>query len=159
MARTFGRGLYGLWRFYSTRGKRTKVYIGVALSLFVLFLVFGTISGFIRDWVIVSTVTGTISDKYSRRVANDTHETYHIYVKYADGSDETFHNRDSFWRWKWSSADYFNRLERGKTYKMTVTGIRFPFFSWFRNIVSFEEVTPQGAESKSERHGPTQRQG
>lgn len=48
---------------------------------------------------------------------------------------EVFQNTDSWLYFKFSSADYQNKLDPSKTYKVKVAGWRIPFFSSYRNIV------------------------
>ena len=52
---------------------------------------------------------------------------------------EVFENTDSFLFFKFDSSDYQNKLKKGKTYKVKVTGWRIPFISTYRNIVKIIE--------------------
>lgn len=71
-------------------------------------------------------------------------DVFMVDVRYQNGSIEVFQNRDAKWWLKFNSADIQARLQEGKTYRMTVTGWRVGFFSWFRNIVSATEVPSSG---------------
>jgi len=61
------------------------------------------------------------------------------YVVYTDS--EVFINKDSFWFFKFNSSDIQNQLNNNtnKPVTLTVTGIRFGFFSWYRNIVGVDQ--------------------
>ncbi|PCJ96645.1 MAG: hypothetical protein COA52_01180 [Hyphomicrobiales bacterium] len=61
------------------------------------------------------------------------------YIIYTDG--EVFENTDSWLFFKFNSADVYNELKLNTTYDVKVTGLRFPFFSWKRNIVKVESKT------------------
>lgn len=62
------------------------------------------------------------------------------YVIYTD--DEVFENKDNYYFFKFASSDMQNVMmkkeETKETVVLTVTGIRLPFLSWYRNIVSVE---------------------
>lgn len=49
---------------------------------------------------------------------------------------ETFANEDSWLALKFNSSDVYGRIKDGQTCSFTVTGLRFPLFSWYRNILS-----------------------
>lgn len=53
---------------------------------------------------------------------------------------EVFQNRDNWVFGKFNSSDYQVRIKEGKTYKFHVAGWRVPMFSWYRNIINYEEV-------------------
>lgn len=55
--------------------------------------------------------------------------------------DEVLENTDTVWYWKYNSSDIYSLIEPGKTYKFRVYGFRIYFFSWYRNIISVEEVS------------------
>lgn len=47
-------------------------------------------------------------------------------------------NEDSMWRGKYDSADVWQDLKVGETYKLHVVGYRIPFLSQFPNVLSVE---------------------
>lgn len=51
-----------------------------------------------------------------------------------------FENTDDWWFFKWDSSDVQNGLKPGKRFKVRYAGIRWPFFSWYPNIISAEEI-------------------
>ena len=65
-------------------------------------------------------------------------ENGHKYMVYCKG--EVLSNEDSWIFLKFSSADLYNELEKGKTYKCTIAGWRIPFFSMTENIIDAELV-------------------
>ena len=51
---------------------------------------------------------------------------------------ETFEDVDAWYFRKWNSSDVYGALEIGKTYNLKVSGVRWRFMSWYRNIVEIE---------------------
>ena len=56
------------------------------------------------------------------------------------GKNEVYQNTDMFIIGKLNSSDFYRDIEVGKTYKLKVVGRRVPLFSWYRNIIEFDEV-------------------
>lgn len=81
--------------------------------------------------------SATITVTRVERVAESTGARYMIYT-----SDEQFENTDSVVFWKWNSADVYQSIEEGKTYRVRVAGWRIPILSMFRNVLEVEEVDP-----------------
>lgn len=74
----------------------------------------------------------TVKDKESIST-----EYGHKYLIYCEG--EVLSNEDSFVYFKFNSADVYNRIERGKTYKCRIAGWRVPFLSMTENIIEVLE--------------------
>ncbi len=106
--------------------------------LLVAFILISTISGFVSDRVITENIGGTVNDTYIKRY--DDRDIFHVVIIKDNGETEIFQNRDSFWWWKYDSADIQHKitLAKNKPCRLTVTGWRWPFMSWFRNIVKYE---------------------
>ena len=66
--------------------------------------------------------------------ARDKVPVYKIFA--AEG---VYESRDSLYQGKWDSADVYGRLQPGKSYRVHVCGLRWPFFSMFPNIVRVHE--------------------
>lgn len=79
------------------------------------------------------TVDITVKDKERITIGNSENisSKFIIYSK-----NEVFENTDSWLFFKFNSADYQNKLEVGRTYKVKVAGWRIPFLSMYRNVVS-----------------------
>ncbi len=60
------------------------------------------------------------------------------YLVFTDG--EVFEITDSLMFLRWDSSDLYGRMEAGKTYRVRVAGWRVQPLSWYRNIISAEEV-------------------
>ena len=60
------------------------------------------------------------------------------YMVYTD--NEVFTNIDEFWFFKFNSSDVNNKLLplTGQTAKIKVSGMRFSWFSWYRNVISVQ---------------------
>ena len=54
--------------------------------------------------------------------------------------NETFENTDRLIFFKFNSSDIYGMIREGGTYKAKVAGVRIPILSWYRNIVSVEEI-------------------
>lgn len=72
----------------------------------------------------------------TERVTNNNGEgsRYLIFTK-----TETFENTDRLVIWKFNSSDIYGTLKANQYYQAKVVGVRVPFLSWYRNIVSIEE--------------------
>ena len=53
---------------------------------------------------------------------------------------ETFENTDRLVLLKFNSSDLYGSIKPDKSYQAKVVGLRIPFLSWYRNIVSIEET-------------------
>jgi len=70
----------------------------------------------------------------AERVVDGNSSRYLIFTE-----KETFENTDSIAFFKFNSSDIYGRIDEGKTYRAKVSGIRVPFFSWYRNIIEIQE--------------------
>lgn len=52
---------------------------------------------------------------------------------------DVYESTDSFVMWKFNSSGIYNKIEEGKTYKVTVVGWRNEFWSLYKNIIKVEE--------------------
>lgn len=75
----------------------------------------------------------TVKDKYLKR-AGETGDMYLV----ASEEGDTYKITDLFWIGKFNSTDLYNQLTIGETYRVTVTGVRIQFFSWYKNINKIE---------------------
>lgn len=69
----------------------------------------------------------------TERINSGTESKYLVYTE-----NEVFENVDTLLYGKFDSADVQGKLADNKTHTVKVTGIRIPFLSWYRNIVSVE---------------------
>lgn len=53
---------------------------------------------------------------------------------------ETFENTDYMLMGKFGSSDLYGRLEKGHVYNCHVAGLRIPFLSSYRNLISCKEL-------------------
>ena len=65
---------------------------------------------------------------------------YLVFTKVQE-SDETrvFCIKDSLFKWRFNSSDYYADVEVGKTYDIEVIGFRIPILSMYENIMVFTE--------------------
>lgn len=47
---------------------------------------------------------------------------------------------DSIWAGRWDSADAYNSIKEGATYRFYVQGVRAPLFSMFPNVLEMKEI-------------------
>ena len=71
----------------------------------------------------------------SERVTSGDSSKYLVF-----GKNEVYENTDMFVIGKTNSSDFYRDIQPGKTYRLKVAGKRVPLFSWYRNIIEFEEV-------------------
>jgi hypothetical protein len=72
----------------------------------------------------------------AERVTNNNGEgsRYLIFTK-----TETFENTDRLVIGKFNSSDLYGSIKVNQSYQAKVVGLRVPFLSWYRNIVSIQE--------------------
>lgn len=107
----------------------------VIITIVIIILGVLIFSGYISTYN-DTTYTVTITDKER----NSDSSTYLIWADDEYGNSLVFENTDTFWRMKFNSSNVQGALKEGKTYKITVVGVRVPIFSWYQNIISYEEV-------------------
>lgn len=73
----------------------------------------------------------TVKDKTT--VVSQGHSKYLIYT-----DNEVYEDTDSVWYFKFNSSDVYSQIEVGKHYNAKVYGLRVPFLSWYKNIVSVQ---------------------
>lgn len=73
-----------------------------------------------------------IKDKYVKN--NDNNDKYII----IDTENNAYEITDLFFIWKFNSTDIYSSLEIGKTYKISITGIRCRIFNNYPNINKVE---------------------
>lgn len=93
-------------------------------------------------YVYVASTTTTVTDTFvrdSERVCaqNDAQQCKYI----AFGQNETYENTDEWLFWKYNSSDVNKNLVKGNTCQLKVHGLRIPFLSWYRNIITADCTT------------------
>lgn len=66
---------------------------------------------------------------------NDEGAKYLVFTE-----EETFENTDSLLFGKFNSSDVYGKLKEGHAYQAKVAGARVPLMSWYRNIITVEEL-------------------
>lgn len=79
-----------------------------------------------------------IRKTYSKVVSNGDNSVKNQYM--VATAVETFKNVDSLLNGKFNSSDLQSDLIINKTYLLKVVGIRIPFFSSYRNVISVEKT-------------------
>lgn len=113
----------------SSKGNNTVIGIAIIIILLVGSPVVLYLTGYYDDDTVTVTVTG------KERVMKDQSSYYLIF-----SDKEVFTIQDTLIKQQWASSDIYGHIEEGKTYKFTVYGWRVPFLSWYRNIVSYQEI-------------------
>lgn len=83
----------------------------------------------------VESTTITITHK-ERIVRGSGDSVSSYYLVYTDR--ETFALKDDLFYGQFNSSDIYGRIKSGDTYRVTALGVRVPFLSWYRNLVSVE---------------------
>lgn len=71
----------------------------------------------------------------------DRGNTYFVIRQDGHAETEILENEDSPLFFKFNSGSILMNLEVGKHYSFKVAGWRVPLFSWYRNIISYQEAT------------------
>lgn len=80
----------------------------------------------------------TVTDK--ERVNDSDSSKYLIMGKDENGNTVVYENTDCFIRGKFDSSTFYADMEVGKTYEVKLVGFRVPYFSWYENIIGYEEI-------------------
>ena len=80
----------------------------------------------------------TVTDK--ERINEGDSSKYLIMGEDENGNTVVYENTDIIWRGKFDSSTFYADMEIGKTYDVVLVGARVPIFSWYENIVSYEEI-------------------
>lgn len=89
------------------------------------------------------TYVATVTDKDIKNY--DKTSKYLIFTKTDDGETRVFSVEDSILRWRFNSSDVYAEIEVGKTYRFTTVGFRFEPFSWYENIIDYQEISNDSA--------------
>lgn len=111
----------------------------IAKAVFLLLLLVFTITMVIappivkvcneETWIVTVTDKDRVSDK----------NKYLVYTFDQQGESRVFEITDSLLKFRFDSSDDYNRIEVGKTYRITTCGYRVPILSWYPNIYEFSE--------------------
>ena len=116
---------------YSRGPNYLKIGIISAIILFVLALF--TLGIVINTTTSYKTFTVTGKERVSD--SNNRNSKYLVYT-----NTTTFAVEDTWIYWRWNSSDFYGKIQIGKTYNAKVQGWRVPFFSWYQNIITLDEV-------------------
>lgn len=75
------------------------------------------------------------------RVTTSDSSKYMIWGVDEMGEQHVYENTDELFRWKFNSSDLYGDIQEGQTYELNLIGQRFPFFSWYENILSCEPAS------------------
>lgn len=78
----------------------------------------------------------------SKEVKNNSESSkYLVFTVDAEtGESHVFEVTDSLWKGRFDSADVYNMILPGHTYKFTTGGYRIPLFSMYQNIYEVTEI-------------------
>lgn len=77
----------------------------------------------------------TFTVNKSERIAEGKGGRYLIFT-----NKGVYENTDSLLNGKFNSSDVYAQIEKDKKYECDVIGWRFPFLSWYPNIIKCEEI-------------------
>ncbi len=83
-------------------------------------------------------VVATVTDKAVKVDKNES--KYLIFTENNDGEIEVYEITDTVVHDRFNSSDVYAGIKIGKTYKFTIVGERNELFSWYPNILDYEEV-------------------
>lgn len=107
----------------------------------------------LKIWVIIITMLGIVGIIYAG-FYYDSADTIDITVNAKDikykssdakylvsaASGEVFEITDTYTFMRFDSSDTYFKLQSGATYRCKVAGWRVPYLSWYRNIITADEV-------------------
>lgn len=111
------------------------VIVGVILSILV------TLGGTIFLNLNVHKYVITVTDK--ERIVEYNNSTSSKYLVFGDnikGESMVFENTDTLFHLKYNSSNIQGQLKIGRTYEVTVVGVRIPFLSMYENILDVTEI-------------------
>ena len=104
--------------------------LAIVIALFVVVIP-------VKVWIFFATketVTSFVVQDKERVITGSGDNQESKYLIFTD--KETFENTDSFLAFKFNSSDVYGAIPIGATCDFTVAGLRVPFLSWYRNILS-----------------------
>ncbi len=111
--------------------KKSLINFNFYITIICILLIFGYTFSYHKSQ---DQVQATIQ-KTERVCDSDQNCRYLVFTK-----SEVFENTDSVIFLKFNSSDFHANLEPNKTYELNVAGWRNPFFSMYRNILSYKEI-------------------
>ena len=113
-----------------------KIVIGCLTALIILVVIIGSfiIVPIIRNGN-VQEIEIIVKDKYIKGTGKQSQKYLVV-----DENKNTYEISDLFFWGKWNSTDLYNELEVGKKYKITTSGVRNGFWSWYPNINKIQEI-------------------
>ena len=94
------------------------------------------------------TYTVTVQSKDIKTVSN-TGKFLVFCTDITTGESRVFEVTDSLFKWRFDSADTYNMIREGETYKFTTGGYRIPFLSMYPNIYEVAKVDSDNGGSES----------
>jgi hypothetical protein len=85
----------------------------------------------VKHFVFMNTVQN-VQIIHKERIVTKDESKYLIFT-----DSEVFENTDSILAMKFRSTDFYRDIKVGDTCTFTVTGIRWGFASWYRNIIDY----------------------
>jgi len=117
---------------YGNIGVWFNIFVMVCVIIIILSSVgYYCIAGL--EAILESNATITIKEKIG------AHGEEGIYLITTEGGEQ-FIVEDNLFKFKIDATDRYAALDVGKKYNVRCTGMRFHLFSWYRNIISFEEI-------------------
>lgn len=110
----------------------------IAFMIILIALLVFSIGFKIYSYTVEETIVVTIEDK--ERINQEDESYYLVFATNETGDSIVFKNVDSLLAGKWNSSNVQGALKIGKTYEVTLRGLRIPFLSQYQNIISYKEV-------------------
>lgn len=108
------------------------ILIRIGIAILILFTILVGIYLCTIDYQNKETIEITVKDKYIKRIGESDR-----YLIVSEAGD-TYKISDLLWIGKFNSTDLYNQLDIGKTYKVDISGLRWQFFSMYKNINKIE---------------------
>lgn len=115
------------------------VFYFLICGIFIIYLFMAFIYRPINKVVNEKEVVVTVTDKGIKNFAKKS--KYLIFAQDESGETQVFEITDSLLKFRFNSADVYGKIQKDKTYRITVCGSRIPIFSWYPNIYNVEELS------------------
>ncbi len=122
---------------YAKKRKFERI-IAVLLLVLAIFIIVGLFSCYNTEKEYTVTIT-----KMGIKNYNNTSK-YLIWTVDDNGQESVYEITDTILRFRFDSSDFYGKLHEGSKYKLKTIGFRFPFFSWYENIISAEQIDTGG---------------
>lgn len=117
---------------------KLRITMVVIIVLLIVLSIFTSLYSSFNDTTYEVTITD--KERITQPCNGKAKSKYIVYADSTEGESLVFENTDKLIRGKFNSSNIQGMLKVGNAYKLTVIGVRIPFFSYYQNIIEVEEI-------------------